>query len=97
MNWITDIPKAFLAIMAIIGLIGTAIFIMGLDFGNTAKANENLIKVTGFMVEEEIPTEVNWISGITIKLQNHPFILIGLIIALLWLFGYFLPENSRRR
>lgn len=92
MDWFTDIPKIFLAILAGIGIISAIIYINSIDYENPDKFNENLEKTTDFVVDGAVPTEINWISWVVDKVSNR-WILLVLILGLLWLFGYFLPKS----
>jgi hypothetical protein len=92
MDWFTDIPKIFLAILVVIGGIIAIIFINSIDYGNPDKLDENLEKTTDFVIDNAVPTEINWISGVVDKVSN-PWILLVLILGILWLFGYFLPKS----
>ncbi|MFH0870234.1 MAG: hypothetical protein V1866_04215 [archaeon] len=95
MDWIEDIPTIFLTIVAVIAGIGAIIFINSVDFGNPNKSDENLDRTTGYIVDNVVPTEINWISWLAGKLSGHPFILMGAILTILWLFGYFLPKGPK--
>jgi hypothetical protein len=61
---------------------------------NPDKLDENLEKTTDFVVDNVVPTEINWISWIVDKVSN-PWILLVLILGILWLFGYFLPKGRQ--
>ena len=96
MNWFEDIPKIFLAIVAIAAALGAAIFFMGIDFSDSDKMDETLAKTTGFVTENVVPAEFNLISRFTDKLSNHPIFLLVAVLVVLWLFGYFLPKGNQR-
>ena len=92
MNWFTDIPKIFRAIVVIAFAIGAIIFINSIDYVNPDKIDENLEKTTSFITDNVVPTEINWMTWLVDKVSNH-WILLILIFGILWLFGYFLPKR----
>lgn len=94
MDWFTDIPRIFLAILVVIGGIIAIVFINSIDYGNPDKFDENLEKTTDLFIDTAVPTEINWISWVVDNVSN-PWILLVLISGILWLFGYFLPENRQ--
>ena len=94
MDWFTDIPRIFLAILLVIGGTIAIIFFYSIDYANPDKFDENLEKTTGFFIDNAVPTEINWISWVVDKVSN-PWILLVSILGILWLFGYFLPENRQ--
>ena len=91
MDWFTDIPKIFLAISLLIGGIIAIIFINSIDYGNPDKLDD-LEKTTDFVIDNAVPTEINWISWVVDKVSN-PWIRLVLILGILWLFGCFLPKS----
>ncbi|WP_198146787.1 hypothetical protein [Methanosarcina vacuolata] len=94
MNWFTDIPKGVLLISSIIFIIGVIVFINSLDIDDSRNSNQNLKKTTEYLTDNIVPTEINWISWLVVKLSKHPFLLLGSILVTLWFFGYFLPKDS---
>jgi len=83
-----DIRIGILMIIVLIGIIGFLIVFVSLDLTNQNEANENIEKLTGAMVDTAIPTEVSWLARAGDGLQNHPYLLLIVIIFVAWLFGY---------
>ena len=62
MDWFTDIPKIFLVILVVIAGISAISFINSIDYRYPDKLDENLEKTTDFVVDNVVPTVINWIS-----------------------------------
>lgn len=88
MSWFEDIPAWFLIILAVVGAIGAVIFISSLDFNNPDSVDKNMEKTTGYVAENVVPTEINWIVWIVDHVKN-PYLLTILVLGIFWLFGYF--------
>lgn len=50
MDWFTDIPRIFLAILLVIGGTIAIIFFYSIDYANPDKFDENLEKTTDFLL-----------------------------------------------
>ena len=62
MNWFTDIPKIVSAIIVVSAVIGVISFNNSIDYGNPDKLDENSEKTRDFVVDNVVPTVINWIS-----------------------------------
>ena len=93
MNLFSDIPKIFKAFFGLVLGIKAISFINSIDYGISGKLDENLEKTTGFIVDNIVPTEIDWISWVTDKI-NNPWILLISILGIFWLFGYYPPKNN---
>lgn len=94
MSWFTDIPKFVVAFSLILSMIWTLAFYISIDFKNPGDISENSDNLAEFLTDSVVPTEFNWISWLVDKLSNHPFLLLGSIVVVFWLFGYFLPKEA---
>lgn len=91
MNWLSDIPKIIQAVFGLILGIKAISFISSIEYGNSG-IDGNLEKTTDFIVDNIVPTEINWLSWVADKI-NNPWILLISILGIFWLFGYFPPKN----
>lgn len=84
MDWFEDIPKFFGLFLLFIGLISFMVFLVSFQKAETTE--EQTDALTGFVVDNAVPTEVSWLEKAS-NIQN-PFLLLVVIFIILWLFGY---------
>lgn len=90
MGWFKKIPKMFMTIFGFVAVISLVLFIIDLSSTDNSEKPE---KITGFVVNHIIPTQVSWIAK-AINTITNPWVLLFVICTILWLFGYF---TKRRR
>jgi len=83
-----DIRIGILMVIALIGIFGFLIVFLSLDLTNSDKTQENTEKLAEVMVNTAMPTEASWLASAGNGLQNHPYLLLIVIIFIAWLFGY---------
>ncbi len=85
MGWFRSIPRKFGKLMLFVAIFTFIIFLI--DLSHTEKTDQPA-KVTGFVVNNIIPTEVHWIVK-AVNIVTNPWLLVTAVLVILWLFGYF--------
>lgn len=85
---IEETRSTLLKLVIISGLLGTAIFLVGMKPTDSDIADENLHKVVEKTPDMVVPTEISWIQKVTNLIEN-PYLLLISILGILWFFGYF--------